>query len=83
LRNYLISTVTICSLDQSNSAKIYVVLIQFKKFKIQCLLQIFELDRKYLNLVVTNINLQVLDIVHLRKYSNAMATIIELDGYNN
>jgi len=24
-----------------------------------------------------------LDIVHLRKYSNAMATIIELNGYNN
>ncbi len=49
---------------------------------IQTWSEIFELDHKYSNSVVTTINLYVLDIVHLRKYSNSMATIIELDSYN-
>ncbi len=42
---------------------------------IQTRSEIFELG-------VTTNDLQVLDIVHFRKYSNSMTIIIELDGYN-
>ena len=64
--------------DRSNSAKIYVVRYSSKNFKfdVYCKYttqsEIFELDGY-------NYRSQVLDIVHLRKYSNSMAIIIELN----
>jgi hypothetical protein len=41
--------------------------------------QIFKLDCKYSNSMVTTIDLYVLDIVHLCKYLNSMAITIELN----